>query len=104
MNHTQEKECIEMAPLPLIVYDTAPCSKQGRSHQHNNDSNKIPCKIKNRTSNLSNSLIKEYFFAEKDLNIAAFQLVKEYKEVEDWMMVKKDETRNGKQSSGQHSL
>lgn len=97
MNDTQKK-CIEMAPLrpPFVVS----CSKQSRrSHWLNNDdSNKSTQKVTNRTVNLNDSVIEEYFFANKDLKISSHQPVQEEhnKEAEDWVMITKDETRNGK--------
>ena len=98
MNDTQNN--IEMAPLrrPLIVS----CSKQSRrSHWlNNNDSNESTRKVTNRTGNLNDSVIEEYFFANKDLKISSHQPVQEeHKKAEDWVMISKDETRNGKYSS-----
>ena len=97
MNDTQNK-CIEMVPLrrPLILVS---CSKQSRrSHWLNkNDSNESTQKVRNRTGNLNDSVIEEYFFANKDLKISSHQPVQEeHKEAEDWVMITKDETRNGK--------
>ena len=99
MNSKQQKKCIEMAPLrppfmsPLRPSFVVSCSKQSRrSHW----SKKSTQKVTNRTGNLNNSVIEEYFFANKDLKISSHQPVQEdYKEVEDWVITK-DETRNGK--------